>query len=231
MTGAVYHLEAGAGDQLLDPGPQRPELEVVSPRDQECGHVDGRQLPPHRFHRPGAQPHECVGDALGAAFEPVALSSSAERAEHRLRQPLVEEGAEPNLLEPGCECGVAVKALRPLTRIIDARRGSDEHQPPNQVMSVEGRPHAEASSHRVADVDRAAHSLRDLRGGLGEGGHTPRGQTVPGKVNRNAAVGILKRVDQLVPRSARLRESMHKPDYGSGAGPGCVKHLVKDDTS
>lgn len=155
-------MDGVASGQTLQPGlrelldkamPQFGELVVVGPDEDEDRGVDPVESVPERFLSPCPATAKACRQSVDPIREPPleTCAGRCESGEKRARQPTIEEGRQPDLVEPLGQRGVGLDTDLASLRLVDPRRDPDEHETANQLRSGQGRVQGHPATHRIAD--------------------------------------------------------------------------------
>ncbi len=193
------------------------ELDVVLPGHEERWHRDLAEALPQRQLGAGPvmaqrsrQSGRCVREPRGSIS-----GLTAEIAEQRARQPLVDERGDPFValaLDSLRQRFVSRETVGPLAEIIDPGSRADEDQPLDDVRLRKGEVQAHPAAERVAHVSRPAAGLAELRGRSVEVAESGRRLAVTGQIRREDLVACCEDVRNLAPGLACLSKAVHQHD-------------------
>ncbi|MDZ7734084.1 MAG: thiamine pyrophosphate-binding protein [Acidimicrobiia bacterium] len=154
-------------------------------------------------------------------------SSSPRPANRGWARPLVEEGVESDLVETVGAGLVRLGACGACRRVVDARRGADEHEALDQIRSAQRQVETHPPAHRVAEVGGVPADLAEETGRLPEVGAVVAGAAVAREVGADDPVVSGQVLADRSPAVPGLGEAVDHHESGSvSVGPGVQRWSV-----
>ncbi len=215
VAGAGHEGDGGVGaDRLAEAAGLGAELRVGPAGDDEHRHGEAVESVPQGVLGAGTGLAERLREALDGVLRPLGpeLDVVAEAGEEGLGQPGVDEGGDALALDPprhGLVLGGAGDAGLP---VVDAARGADEHEAPDELRQRERQVEDEAPAHRVAEVGGFPALVGDEAGTGAEVGVERRAEAVARGVDAADLVVADEVVEHGTPTVAVLREAVDQDE-------------------
>ena len=185
------------------------------PATHQHRHVDPGQAVPQRLLGAGAGQPQAGSQAACGTAEPGLQSGGAGRqgGEERLVEPEAQKGFDPVRLDPGRQGIVGAPPVGPLTRVVNAGGGADEHQAVDGLGMAEGHVEGVPAAHGVPDPGpRTARGVggcfdHEVGAGVQAGDHAGRCAVARG-VEGHDGVAPGQGLGDCAPGAGRLGEPM-----------------------